>query len=284
MKTIKILVILLIIFFVSVIGATIVVFATGYPNDFENYREVINYEESKNIGGITHIDIDMSTGKLKVIPTDDEEMLITFKGEKITLQNKKNFSIDVRVEDETLKVIARTSHKGFQLFHWLRHAELVVHIPKTFDNNLTVTFSTGDVVVRDLTLDQFTFNGSTGDVDLLNLSVNDAIVNFSTGDIEATFKSGDVKMSLSTGEIDFVHLGQDFDINISVKTGELSIKLPVDASFDIDAEVNVGSIAYDLPVSRTGTVGSKVVGHVGESGMNQVKLRVKTGEIEIERK
>ena len=55
MKVSRLLIILTIVMIVSIIGATIVAIATGYRQDFDKYREVIDFHEKESLNGIQEV-------------------------------------------------------------------------------------------------------------------------------------------------------------------------------------------------------------------------------------
>lgn len=282
MKVSRLLIILTIVMIVSIIGATIVAIATGYRQDFDKYREVIDFHEKESLNGIQEVKIKTSTADIDIIPTDDEEIAISFTGERYSLFNKRQkTNLKVEIEGETLNIVTETTRqRHFLVFNWSNDLKLTIHLPKTYHHNLDIKISTGDVKLRNLTLNKFVYNGSTGNLDIRNLSVVKGDINSSTGDVEGTILSGDLDISLSTGEIDLIYLGQKFNIDINVSTGDVKLYLQPDATFDVDIKTSTGSI--DNEFNLDGISERKMVkGYVKESGVNSLKIRTSTGDVEL---
>ena len=149
--------------------------------------------------------------------------MLSFTGERYSLFNKRQNKPKGRNEGETLNIVTETTRqRHFLVFNWSNDLKLTIHLPKTYHHNLDIKISTGDVKLRNLTLNKFVYNGSTGNLDIRNLSVVKGDINSSTGDVEGTILSGDLDISLSTGEIDLIYLGQKFNIDINVSTGDVN--------------------------------------------------------------
>ena len=217
MKTGKILILLSILFVLSALGTLIIVFITGDRYNFKDYKETIDYKDSKSIEGITNIVVGLDVGSVIIVPTDEKDVTITFTGEHYSLFKKKQvFNMEVTEEDETLFIDATVDKSHFiGIMHSTKNVLLTIRIPKTYEHNLSLDVSVGDVTVQDFTLNQFTFSGTTVDLNLNNLTFNRGQIELSTGDIDALLLGGDVDLSLKTGDVELIHRGETFDIDIS---------------------------------------------------------------------
>lgn len=286
MKTVKWLIILFIIFVVSAMGTLIVVYATGYRQDYKDFRETIDFQDTRSIRDITAIEVRLNVGRVNIIPSDEEHLSLSFTGEHYALfKKKKVFSIDVKEEDHTLFIHAEVNN--YYLIGLMQSTENVVlnvWLPRVYEHDLSLNVSVGDIYVQDLTLDQLRINGSTGAVNLKNLTLNRGVIKLSTGDIEASLLGGDIDVSLNTGDVDLIHLGDAFDVDVFLRTGSVEVILSPEAKFDLQAEIRTGDISSKFPVTQTEKGRNKLIGYVRESGWNRVKIEVRTGSIEIEPK
>ncbi|MCT4663254.1 MAG: DUF4097 domain-containing protein [Tissierellales bacterium] len=263
----------------------------------ENEQSLIVQEAKiEDLSNVEKIEIDTSITDVNLERVDSEFVEVKLEtydsGPKLSVSEGKVLRINAERESEGLII-----NVGFT-----RSPKLKISVPKTYNKSYDIELSTGDFNAEDIIADSFKSHSSTGDIYISKLEANNTEFISSTGDIAVdNLSSENISVDSSTGDVDFKNvegniIGEsstgdvtieyvkfDYDLDYTVSTSDLKIKLNNDeADFNIDAEASVGDVQFDRILSEVfEKKDDEVKGIVGE-GKNKLKLESSVGDIIIE--
>ena len=203
---------------------------------------------------------------------------------------------DVTVSNNTLKIESvEESWKWFDLRSFFHTTPSVtVYLPKENYNKLSVTSTTGDVVIPGgFCFDAMKVEASTGDVSLSGTVRTKLSVKTSTGDITVKdFAASNMELSASTGKITVQSGTAGYDTNpilsviqgqviIHVNTGRLRME---DFSCGtLETRGNTGSIQLKNVVTRGNIVLERSTGSIHfescDAEAGQIQIKTSTGSV-----
>ena len=202
--------------------------------------------DSKEIETIKDINIDCDIADVFVEESSDNTI-------KIELYSEDSDNYYIKEEDNTINVKLYPKKKGFQLFGKIE--KIIIKIPKDYNKNLKVNFTTGDFKIESFPNMRLDFKGSTGDIKADKLKHISGEI--STGDItigsvdvfSAATDTGDIKIDsinkrvyakTSTGDIKIGEVTVEEDSTIKTSAGDVKID-SLKGAF-IESHTNTGDI------------------------------------------
>lgn len=259
---------------------------------------------------IETINLDYMTGKVKLVGTDSDVVMIKETSEK-KLDDKRK--VHTWVDGTTLYVRYCASAKGLDLNNL--NKTLVITLPKDVKlgevkvdvssadvdckdfeaGNMDISASSGIIAV-DCTAEKFHLEASSGDVTLVQHGDSDEIaIEVSSGNISIDMEnagrvsthasSGDTKITAKSikefkaeassgkGEYHFTEVPGTTDIEGS--SGNVTIYLPMEADLTADFETSSGKLSYELSFAKKGEQ------YVCGEGTNRMKVETSSGDITI---
>ncbi|WP_226668075.1 DUF4097 family beta strand repeat-containing protein [Metabacillus litoralis] len=240
---------------------------------------------------INTINIDVSGISTTIIPDNRDSIKAELKGKG---------EMTIRETGNTIKVEYKSKNwfNGLSIFD---KSKLTIYIPKnynqnllidsgsgsmTFDGNhmelkeLLVNLSSGHIQLSDFKTNLFKIDGSSGNVNIDSLTTNKGEFEINSGNLDVKDYSGEVKVELSSGNMDMEIVKLISTVDIKVNSGFVELDLPSEANFKIDGKIGSGNITSTFNLSNSETTKHKMMGVHG-SGEHEVKLDVSSGKIEI---
>ncbi len=218
MKTAKITAI--IIAFAAIILGVFLCFSALFSMKFDfNQLNTITYtQKTYNIEeDFTKISIDGAECDIRLIPSDDD---------RTTIQCSESDKIyhNVKVENDTLKIIRIDSRKWFEHFgiYWAK-MEISVHLPKDeYDELYAKTLSGNIDIPENFKFAEANVVSTSGDVNFSAEAANKIEIQSVSGDIHATNISADeLKIQATSGDIELLNAKIQKNITLKTVSGEI---------------------------------------------------------------
>ncbi len=158
---------------------------------FGNKTEKI-FENEYEINGIKNMNIDSFSSNIKFIEGEKDKIRVTAYGAK-----DENISVAINGDSLDIKKDNQVLHI-FMLFCWYRE-EIVVEIPKSFEGNIRLSASSGNIEVIDLENSNLNLEASSGNIrcgNMINGNIKTSSGNINAGsgkDINIKASSGSIK-------------------------------------------------------------------------------------------
>lgn len=292
----KIIIVLILIFLLSSIGALVSFYITSDHDFFDDFT--INEERKTSIENITMIDIEITSADLKFHLVDTDEIEVKLAG-KITCF-LCNVSNKFRFEEKNNVLNINSSFNSIGVFI-STNLKMDIYLPKQFDKKLKINGVSSDIILKDLNLDELKVTSVSGDIILKNINVNNEVilkntsgdiildnlyadVNFNTvsGDLEVYKIYGNIIGNTTSGNVDIEILVNELNINIVTVSGDVEIGLDEDANFYFELNTVSGDIDIDFDYLVNNNSKNYKSGKVG-NGDNYIKINTVSGDIDIEK-
>ncbi|MEG7280799.1 DUF4097 family beta strand repeat-containing protein [Bacillus sp. 0909A] len=294
----KIIIGLIAVFAVGVIGAVI----SAAASDFTN--EEVKAAETYHAANIKKIKVTTSSMNAEVKSGQTDDIQVAAQG-KISDKSKKLF--DVSQDGKSLTINQKEHGNSISFIPWSseKDMKITIIIPEKKYDEITVTTTSGDILIENVQTDQSAADSTSGDIELKDSRIkNEMTIKTTSGDVQADQNSlgqGEVKttsgsiesnrttskkMSYKTtsGDIDLLQGQKNEDISINTTSGDVSVEyqkepasLAVDFQTDSgDSSVNLDQIMYQEKSDR------RITGYMGESGTsNLLNVRTTSGDFEL---
>ena len=270
-KIIKIL--LIVILTIIAIGLSFFLYAFIQKDYDFNFSAFFSHEsntliDNKIFDSINNISIKSDVADIYIKNNVDNNYRV-----EIYSDNEKNHSIDVI--DNNLNI---AFDSGSNIF-FAKSSRIVVYIPTTFNNNITINNTTGDIKVESFEFANINVESTTGDTNID--SVNSLNYKNSTGDLDINVIN-DLIVDSKTGDIDVNNINKK--LNIKTKTGDIKIDT-INLNEDSYIDSNVG----DININNANNIYIETESRVGDAKVNnrdrfsQITLHIKTdvGDIRV---
>lgn len=226
----------------------------------ENELELflIDEEYFENIDGIDNIIIASSFINIEVIGQDRDDIRVNYHGRMeadgipdLDLERSSNSLIIKFQNPDNQPISVRNSNLTLQVF-----------VPKTYDGNYNIASSSGNILARNLTGEEFNIASSSGNISLDNLL-------------------GHIETSSSSGNIDISSKMNQGDIDISTSSGNVSLSLGLESNYTINATSSSGrfrpSPNLDVINNRQGNFEARI-----GNGDNTIEISSSSGNLLID--
>ena len=246
----------------------------------EGRQSIVNNqaeETSISVQGLEHINIQGTSSKIIVIPTEGNEVKINLATRYVSSPTRTSLVLTLSgPTSDTLNIgVVEKPSIGFTL----RESTLTVCIPQSYAHNLSVKSSSGNTSVSGLTLTGFTYNGRSAHLKTDGLSVASADIMSSSGRVQLYNFAGELKSENRSGNT-LVEFGEfnDNRVTIQSRSGDITLGFPDNAGYNLDAVTSSGKISHWLPISFSDKHRAQV--QIGE-GHGIVNLQSRSGNIRI---
>lgn len=200
----------------------------------------ITVDESATIalGDANTIAIDASSTEVKIIPKDIKDIEVHLYGDVTTTNKKLIPKITVNNENNEIDIILKKETEIFVgIVYMNSDLKLEVSIPKSYNNDIHVNNSSGDVNIKDFQLNQLDLKVSSGDIYTADLSFNGATIEASSGNIEMNNTKGKTSVVATSGKVQVNEIYGDLEVETS--SGDITI---IELEGDIEASASSGDI------------------------------------------
>lgn len=184
-------------------------------------------------------------------------------------------------------------------FNFFANTKLIVYLPESYKNQLSIKTSSGDVTVsgeRNFSslqivtssgdvkklagsFDDFHFRSSSGDLAVSKLVVNKATFQTSSGDLLLKDFQGELEGSTSSGDarIEYAHANDDVRWNSS--SGDLLLQIP-EPSYTMELSTSSGDLVIENQYESLSHTKKHYKATVGE-GNKQIIVKTSSGDVVI---
>lgn len=241
------------------------------------------------------IEIDVAGMSTTIIPASRNTLSAELKGKGHVTVKKYGDRIKVQYK-------SKNWFNGFSLFN---NKKLTIYIPENYNRNLaidsgsgTLSFSgksknkpmqledlslhmsSGHVRLSHISTDHFEQNGSSGYVEINSLATKKGSFKMNSGKLDVKGYSGDVKATLSSGNLKLQMEKLSDSVDINVNSGFVTLDLPADADFSLNGKIGSGDISTNFSLIDLKEEKHKIEGVHG-SGEYDIDLEVTSGKIEL---
>lgn len=287
----------------------------------ENTKNSIKVDQEKveALQGIDSISIEDVSEDIKLIPVDTNDVKAHFYGSYSSANPDAKPELIVERSGSTLKIKAQVKPNKM-VINFRSNLALDVYIPKEFSGNLQVKSISGEITADELILesfvcnttsgnltaeridakkarldttsgemkingnyDNFSFNSTSGNLNSDNFTSKTSIIDTTSGEAELSGNPGDVTAKAVSGNLTFEYTAFSNNIEAGTTSGEVTIKLPENASFLLDFDTTSGDVECAFPVTVTdGKRRNDLKGTVG-SGEGSVYVKTVSGSLTIQK-
>lgn len=261
------------------LGAILIVESTtgqGYK-----FHQLIDETKQEKIEGIDEIVIETSTRDIKVLPSNEEDLTVVFKGKRYALLNTHIYELSVIKESNIISI--KVKDKGYALFSYTEGLDLIIYVPKQYQGNLKLTSNSGDVYMGEIRLNQLEYKNTSGDLTLNRTRFKQATIKSTSGDLEGSILEGDLEVDFTSGDVELTHFGENFDGFFKTISGDLELAFPNLVNMDFVIQTISGDIEVDLSMTIAKKNRKQLLGYLGQTGINQITIETTSGDIEISR-
>lgn len=217
-----------------------------------------------------NISIMADTDKITFLPADGRTC-------RVECREAKNLTHEIAVQNGTLTVKTVDKQTWFsRIGLHLDAPAITVYLPETAYDSLDIDTDTGDVIIpEDFTFKVLKIRGDTADV-RCNASAPDGMeITLSTGDIDLEeIKTGDLSLTVSTGEITVDSAACRGDVSIHVSTGK--VRLDDVSCANLRTDGSTGDVTLkDVVASGTFTI-ERSTGDIKFDNADAIEIKVKT--------
>lgn len=328
-KLTKSIIILSAIFFTCTIIAAVLFFSTIDIRDIKddvlsnkgtifnkNTIKDIDEEKQESLENVNLIKIDISSGNVKIIKSEDELFRSYVKGRLYDFSiPSRTLKVNLIKDGGTLKFKLLDNLFAFG-FGYYFDGDIVLQIPESYQGDLTIDVSSGkvDVSVKNdfnnlkletssgnLNIDNITskktnLDLSSGKITIEKLHTNELTINVDSGRLTIDdFVATALKTDVSSGTIDlkgsFITLDTyissgtvnieakklEGNYNIDISSGRLYLKLPNNASYTMSGDISSGSLKNNVTGERRTSDFETAV----NGGGYKIKFDISSGYAEI---
>jgi lia operon protein LiaG len=276
----KIVLSLLLLFVIGVVGTLVSVSALG-GFSFDTYdigdKVVVDNKD------ISHIEIDLSSTDLSILPTTEDEIFVELKG-KVSKKLKQNLDLIVQDSGQTLRIgLAGEDQIKLNIGVLIVDTSVEVYLPQKVYESIKIHSSSGDINVQNIKVKESMMEASSGDILINNLASPETHFITSSGGIELLNVIGDIKAEASSGDIIIEHLEVNGDIDAKTSSGDITVEYaeaPTSLSIDFsgssgEGEIMLEGIQYEKKSENTirGTIGSGEFRVQAETSSGDLYLR-----------
>lgn len=204
---------------IAIISIVLMAFVTGCNSvSFDEVGESVTKEESISIIELDKIDIKTTNIDITVIEEDRKDVLISFE----TANNGS--TMNIKCENGVLYVTTEEP-KSIQI-NILNTGgpKLTLYVPMDYDGDLSINTDNGDIIQKNLSLNNVHVEGENGDVELYDLSCKEVIVELNKGEVSLSIGDydGSVDFNTNGGEINDYTSGKkiEYDNKFDESYGE----------------------------------------------------------------
>ena len=237
-KIVQLVVSLLVLVFLIVLLVLFISGKVNFSTFFKIEKQIVLLERTEKIEDITDIQLDLSSMDIVVIPTDSDEISITYRGPE---SRKDDLDLTVSVEDGTLSITQDQQYFAFFFFWNFTPRVLEISLPEQYSSainlenssgdvsitgayqltDFSAKLSSGDIRIENMDCDVFSVRGSSGDFHLGQIVANQVSIHVSSGDVTADSITGDGAIGSTSGDVTVTSLTGIVEVDVT--SGDIRI-------------------------------------------------------------
>lgn len=226
----------------------------------------INEEQFFDIDNINEIAILSSFIDIKVTSEDRDDVRVNYYGE---MKSNVVPRLEINEISNTLQIKLETPHTNN---YAVANSSVVleVFVPKSFEDDFTLSNSSGNIYMKNLVGKEFHTTTSSGNILLEDIKANSFILSTSSGNIQGESFSGEFKGSSSSGNISLEPEDLNDDLKVSTSSGNVNVKLSDHANYKIKGSSSSGryTASNNMLVEENEKGRFKAVIGTGENSIN----------------
>lgn len=258
--------------------------------------------EVHDLEGTRMIAVEVSSSRVDVIPTDNEQLKVEYF-EDTDDDSRKPWELVVREAGSAVTVRLRDPNEHTSHNVYRRESRLTIYVPQQYYHALSILSSSGAITIADIAVSQLYLQASSGSITANYLSAERSEVRSSSGSIAICgLNSNDALVRSSSGSVNI----EDFRGNLNVRTssgrsrielegvgnlqaqassGSITVILPWNSEFKVKSSVSTGTYINEFPVHITYSSRNnrETSGIVGENPSALIDLRTSSGDIIVKR-
>ena len=235
----------------------------GFKYASSDERLSVVSEKTIDLNNVNDISFNLNVDDITFIENTDEKIKIV---EKCTKQLSENEKLQFNHQNNKIDIY-RSSKLNINLLEKSFKREVIVYLPKSYNKNINIKLSIGDVdfssdlklneleiylTTGDINIDNniecksFILEGNTGDANINSLLSNEYGISFNTGNIEISNLSGKGYINTTTGDLrcNISDLTGNSDFSSSI--GDITLNIKKELNFKINASCDIGDIKTDF--------------------------------------
>jgi lia operon protein LiaG len=245
---------------------------------------------------IEMIEIDVSNVRTEIIPESRKDVKADLEGKGKVIVKRHGDKVEVSV---------KRKWKWFHSFFFKDKAKLKIYIPENYDRDLSINLGSGElkfyghskmkpmkldeltldigsgnVNLKNISVNHFNHNGSSGNVNIDSLTTKTGSFDISSGSLNAKHYIGAIKADLSSGNLHVQMDKLDDNVDIEISSGDVELNLPDNADFTLNGKASSGNITCDFPITSN-KFSNKIIKGTHGSGKHQIELTVSSGNIHV---
>ncbi len=279
-------------------------FNREFTFNFGDYEKVELYNEIYSLEDVLELNVNMVSTDITIRNSEDENIRVIINGKE---DRKDKYSISN--DNKNLKIDEK-AYSSFCFGFCFYSDEVIVYLPKSFNNNINIKGTSSDVNIMDSYDSKMDIHTVSGEIKVQD--ANDIVVKTTSGDIdindalnvevkttsgEVNIRSGKkVKVETTSGDISIdevekldinstsgeVKVGKTGNVNISTISGDVTID-----DLNVDGESFIGTTSGEVLVSKVNDVyvetkstnGDSNIGSSNRNSGNTLKIKTTSGDI-----
>lgn len=254
----------------------------------------ITEEDTLPVKNVEKIKIESSSADIKVIEENREDILVRF-------DTRENGAYLRTKKGETTYIEIVSPMNGFRVGN---QNKLTVYVPESYEGDVDIENSSGDVWMEKLNVEELAVEVSSGDIELKEIENKKMKLEVKSGDIqvveakttslEIDTTSGDVHIdkfmgeimgNTTSGDVEISYAKEMNNLQYATTSGDIKVnygKVPIDGIFemsvisgDMDMNVTMNTVEKQDEKNIRGSIGN---------GTYKVILNASSGDIEINEK
>ena len=224
----------------------------------------------------SNIDINTAITNIEFKVSEDSKV-------KVELQEVENLAHEVKVENNTLKVIQKDTREWYEkIFSFnLGFMKATVYLPARTYGDLNIDSSTGYVKLpKGFTFNSITLDLSTGDMYISSNVVNTLKINSSTGDANLSdMTAKNISLDASTGRANFTNVTVEETIKLDLSTGKTIFENVTCKNYD--HESSTGKVSLKNVIAEEEMMIETSTGDVifEDCDAQRLTIKVTTGDV-----
>lgn len=276
----KFVIVLAVVMAASFLIAFTILYTTGGITAVTVSSSQIKSQEFFNVDEVNRIVIDVVNTDVNVTAVVDKEVEVDFYGSITTnlIAGKPELVTDLKNGVLTISITyPKTITIG--LIN-LANLYLDVYVPNNFSKDIKVSTVSGNLNIRKLSIDNFSFKSISGHLKADSLSAKNLIIETTSGKVNLNEVEGKINADTISGEITAVLKSFNNDLSIKTISGEVNLSLPGNSEFKFKLGSVSGKMVNEFGSKITFADSSNLEGSVGESAFN-ISIKTISGSIKI---
>lgn len=278
-----------------VIGIFIVFVTVKGSALFETAEKTSAKEKNIPLTDVKAISVETTSLDIYIHETDKDELTIALEG---VSAKRANMNSETKADGQVI-VEAKTVQRFGIGFNFYRSAKLHVYLPSSYENDLSIQTSSGDVIVNheshfselnivtssgDVNIvsgefAQLQYRSSSGDFKASNLVVEEAMFQTNSGDIVVKSFQGKLQASTSSGDALIEYAQANDELRWNSQSGDLLVYIP-EPSFMLDFSTSSGDLVVAKKHEALLSEKRRYQAKVGEA-QKQFFIKTSSGDVLI---